>query len=319
MADYTYEFIKENDRLPVRFGLVQTGPCAFTAHWHKYLEILCLLSGKMSAVIQAEQYELAVGDIIVINSGDIHMTQTWGDKTEYVLLQISEEQLSVFLPDFHLLRFETRISESSGADGKSEGAGEGTNGDDVGKQEEKSERGKEQKATGTPLGILKEMLDVHDKQEDGFPLRFMAKLYELLYQLYREHAQWQTPGIHSSEQRNFARMTQTIDWVQNHYREPIKLEEAADHLGFSREYFCRMFKKYTGQTFLEYVNGVRVMKLYEEMKDSDESITILMEKHGITNYKVFLHTFRKLYGDTPQKVRKRERVDRLEDALLARR
>lgn len=295
MADFTYEFIKENDRLPVRFGLAQTGPCTFAAHWHKYLEILCLLSGKMSAVIQAEHYELTVGDIIVINSGDIHMTQTWGEKTEYVLLQISEEQLNGFFPDFHLLRFETRISGASGADGKIEDA-----------------------STGTPLEVLKEMLDIHEKQEDGFSLRFMAKLYELLYQLYHEHAQWQTPGIHSSEQRNFTRMTQTIDWVQNHYRESIKLEEAAAHLGFSREYFCRMFKKYTGQTFLEYVNGVRAMKLYEEMKDSDESITILMEKHGITNYKVFLHTFRKLYGDTPQKVRKRERVDRLEDALLER-
>lgn len=317
MSDYTYEFIKENDRLPVRFGLAQTAPCTFAAHWHKYLEILCLLSGKMSAVIQAEHYELAVGDIIVINSGDIHMTQTWGEKTEYVLLQISEEQLSVFLPNFHLLRFQTRISEVSRIELKDERVGAGAGGY-MGELEEKSKGEKEQNAAGTPLGILKEMLGIYERQKDGYPLQFMAKLYELLYQLYHEHAQWQTLGIQSSEQRNFARMTQIIDWVQSHYRESIKLEAAAAHLGFSREYFCRMFKKYTGQTFLEYVNGVRAMKLYEEMKDSDESLTILMEKHGITNYKVFLHTFRKLYGDTPQKVRNRERVDRLEDALLER-
>ena len=29
-----------------------------------------------------------------------------------------------------------------------------------------------------------------------------------------------------------------------------------------------------------------------------------MEKNGITNYKVFMRTFKRLYGDTPQRVRK---------------
>ena len=76
-----------------------------------------------------------------------------------------------------------------------------------------------------------------------------------------------------------------------------------ESLALSKEYFCRLFKKYTGQTFLEYLNDVRTMHLYEDLQNSDETITVLMEKNGLSNYKIFMRTFKKLYGSTPQKMR----------------
>ena len=94
-----------------------------------------------------------------------------------------------------------------------------------------------------------------------------------------------------------------MDWVGEHYREPLTLDEAAGNLGLSREYFCRIFKKYTGQTFLEYLNGIRVMRFHDELIYSNDSITNLMAAHGISNYKIFLRTFKKIYGDTPQRMR----------------
>lgn len=98
-------------------------------------------------------------------------------------------------------------------------------------------------------------------------------------------------------------MTHVMNWVKVHYPEPLSLETAADSLALSKEYFCRLFKKYTGQTFLEYLNDVRTMHLYEDLQNSDETITVLMEKNGLSNYKIFMRTFKKLYGSTPQKMR----------------
>ncbi|MCQ4833424.1 helix-turn-helix domain-containing protein, partial [Hungatella sp. SL.1.14] len=71
---------------------------------------------------------------------------------------------------------------------------------------------------------------------------------------------------------------------------------------------CRLFKKYTGQTFLAYVNSVRTMNFYEDLLKSDESITQLMVQNGLTNYKVFMRIFKEMYGTTPQKIRKSMRV-----------
>lgn len=294
MSSYMYELIKENDRLPVRFEVPSTTPYTFPAHWHKYIEILYILTGKMVAIVQGDAYHLSVGDILIVNSEDIHMTKTYGDKTEYILLQIPAVQLQAYFPDFRLLRFQTMIPGPAHPGIVPPGT--------VHPESAHPEPG--QATAKSPGHILMEMLDIFQEKADGYPLIFSAKLYELLYCLYRGYSRWCVSGTQASENRNFSRIAEMIDWIYEHYREPLSLDEAAAHAGFSREYFCRIFKKCTGQTFLEYVNGVRAMKLYEEMGNSEESITSLMEKHGITNYKVFLQTFRKLYGDTPRGLRK---------------
>ena len=280
MVSYKYETVKENDMLPAHFEIISSPPATISAHWHKYLEILCLLSGEMAAVIQAQTYTLSAGDVLIINSEDIHMTQTFGGKTEYILLQVSAARLYPFFPNFHLLRFDTYIPcTGHGADFSNPGH--------------------------NPGQFLRQLQEIYSEKADGYPLLFSARLHELLYCLYRDYSKWLTPSAHSSIHRNFSGITQTLDWIHAHYNEPLQLGEAAAHLGFSREYFCRIFKEYTGQTFLEYVNGVRAAKLYEDLCRTNENITSLMAKHGITNYKVFLHTFRKLYGDTPQGLRKK--------------
>lgn len=281
MLAYTYEIIRENDRLPAHFSIAHTAPSTIPAHWHDYLEIVYIMSGKMTAVIQAKTYELSSGDILITNSGDIHMTQVWEEINDYVLLQISAKQLRTFFPDFHLLRFDTWIP-CTGSDLSAQDA----------------------------AYYIEEMREIFEKKEDGYPLLFSARLHELLFCLYRNHSHWSTAGLPVSSDRNFPRIIQCIDWIHSHYTDTLSLDQAAMHLNLSREYFCRIFKKYTGQTFLEYVNAVRAEKLYEDLLVSDASITELMEKHGINNYRVFLAAFRKLYGDTPQRIRSREKLER---------
>lgn len=283
MSAYTYEIIKENDLLPAFFRSVECTSHTIPAHWHQYVEIIYLTSGKMTAVIQAETYELSAGDILIINSEDIHMTQTHGKITTYFLLQISAAQLKNFFPDFALLRFDTQIPSTKSRLSPKTTSSSNSSLYDVGTS-------------------MMEMNTIFQQKEDGYPLLFSARLHELLYYLYRNHSTWLPTR---KQDRNFTQILEILEWIQLHYKETLNLTEAATQLGFSREYFCRLFKKYTGQTFLEYVNNIRAMKLYEDLKTSDDSITFLMEKHGITNYKVFLHTFQKLYGCTPQKIRKK--------------
>ena len=68
MSAYTYEMVRENSRLPVHFAYIQGSAHTILAHWHEYLEILLIVSGGMTAVIQAETYQLSAGDILIINS-----------------------------------------------------------------------------------------------------------------------------------------------------------------------------------------------------------------------------------------------------------
>lgn len=269
MESCFYETIHETDLLHVRFELQDAPAFVFPAHWHEYVEILYLIRGQFSAIVQATEYQLNEGDLIIINSGDLHMTRS--NTCTYLLLQISASQMRQYLPDFDTMRFDTIIPCS------------------------------EQPA---PLrALLSEMNEIRQNPSDSYQLLFTSRLYEFLYHLCRSYSHQIPSASLTGSQRDLQRVTHVMNWVKVHYPEPLSLETAADSLALSKEYFCRLFKKYTGQTFLEYLNDVRTMHLYEDLQNSDETITVLMEKNGLSNYKIYMRTFKKLYGSTPQKMR----------------
>ena len=272
MESCFYESIQETRLLHVRFDKVLSPASVFPAHWHEYVEILFLKEGSLNGIVQASEYQLHPGDLMVINSKDLHMTRTNG--CSYLLLQISASQLRSYLPDFDFLRFDTCIPKGS---------------------------------VSEPLcNLLSQMEQIKEEQFPQYQLLFTSKLYEFLYVLCTRCSTRLTPQKPVKIGRDLQRVTQIMEWIRLHYREPLTLEAAADSLALSKEYFCRLFKKYTGQTFLEYLNDVRTMHLYEDLLHSDKTITDLMEKHGLSNYKIFMRTFKKLYGSTPQNIRKQQ-------------
>ena len=248
-------------------------------HWHEYLEFLYLLNGHMSAVINATTYELDPGELLIINSEDLHMTRMYFDKnmdkTEcpYLLIQFSAARLREIFPDLDLLHFQTCI-----------------------RQEELH-----QIAGMTEL--LKKMQTLFEEHPDGYQLLLTSYFYEFLYILYQNFSVWNVERSRPASSRDLERITEIVSWTREHFKNPLTLNDAASHLALSREYFCRIFKKYTGQTYLEYLSSVRTMNFYNQLLTSDLSIPVLMEQNGITNYRTFLRTFRALYGTTPQKLR----------------
>ncbi len=53
MESCFYETIHETDLLHVRFELQDAPAFVFPAHWHEYVEILYLIRGQFSAIVQA--------------------------------------------------------------------------------------------------------------------------------------------------------------------------------------------------------------------------------------------------------------------------
>ena len=96
MESRYYETIQETGHLQARFEPVISPARVFPAHWHEYVEILYIREGSLSAIVQASEYDLSAGDLMIINSGDLHMTRTSG--SHYLILQISARQLRAYLP-----------------------------------------------------------------------------------------------------------------------------------------------------------------------------------------------------------------------------
>ena len=285
-----HELVEETDHLPVYISTPGRAGCSqgckhrsdgmtVSAHWHEYVEFIWLRQGHLTAVVQADTYELESGDVLIVNSGELHMTRIDQPSSTcpYVLIQLSAQCLAEYFPGKEGIRFLPFLSRQTIA------------------------------ADPVLRNALTEMQRLFEENQDGYQLLFRARFFEFLHALYKSHSTMAFKREENANTRDLNRVMDTVAWVQASYRLPLKLEDAAGRLGISKEYFCRIFKKYTGQTFLDYLCMIRTTCFYEQLRSSEDSIPELMERNGLTNYKTFLRTFRCLYGASPQKLRQSAR------------
>ena len=146
------------------------------------------------------------------------------------------------------------------------------------------------------------------KKDKGYNLEFLSHLYEFLHRLFCEYMILKSSFTLLKEEgkkqkENFYRIAKIISYVEEKYRNQITMNEVANLVSVSPEYLCRFFKKYTGQSFFEYLMTYRISKFYDDFLNTDKKIAVLLEENGINNYKVFLREFKKIYGKTPSQIR----------------
>lgn len=79
-------------------------------------------------------------------------------------------------------------------------------------------------------------------------------------------------------------------------------------LHLNKDYFCRLFKKATGTSVIEYLNFARVCKA-EELLKSDMNITDIAYTVGFSSLSYFNRSFNKYKGYSPTCYRKFHNAD----------
>lgn len=289
MMNAEYENVLDDHPGKLHFTFVNTWDQLLSAHWHEHLEIVYVTGGAITASINDVSYELKKGDIFLVNSNDIHYTYTHED-ARYFLLQIPPVHLERVSPRWNSLKFQEFIP------------GESEDG-------EKNRNMVRACLNSQMAEIFHEIDGLYQEKKEGYHLLVLAAVYRLLFLLYTEgiRTEEEASGSHGAL-RDLERMKLCMEYVQAHYGETISLADAAGLLSITPEHFCRLFRKYTGQTFLAYVNQIRMEHFYNDLLETDENITFLLDKNGITNYKGFLLKFKDRYGQSPKAVRRKNRA-----------
>lgn len=87
--------------------------------------------------------------------------------------------------------------------------------------------------------------------------------------------------------------------IHHHYSEKMTLEDLAGQLFIHPAYFSSIFKKETGQNFIDYVNEVRVQKAMDLLKNPDYRIKDVSILAGFHNHSYFNKVFKKVTGMKP--------------------
>lgn len=110
-----------------------------------------------------------------------------------------------------------------------------------------------------------------------------------------------------SGKRHSRVILQAVDFISKNYAGDINLEMTADYVQKSKNYFSYLFKKELGNSFVEYLNQVRVENAKKLLDTTDERTYEISEYVGYKEYKYFSSVFKKITGFSPAQYRKRQK------------
>ena len=96
---------------------------------------------------------------------------------------------------------------------------------------------------------------------------------------------------------------------ENFSDENMTLNTVACVANVSANHFSAMFSQKMGQTFIEYLTGLRMNKAKELLETTNMKISQIAKEVGFSNNSYFCRSFREFFGDTPEACRKGTEAD----------
>ncbi len=243
--------------------------------WHEQMEIKYIVSGKMEIVCNSQVHCVEEGDLIIINPYERHTNHVakGTNVTYHMLLVDLSENFTGFLFDRYFapyLRGEYRF----------------------GTVIRKSE-------------LVKKALDMFGAlcADDAVrPIKTYGLFLDLFSHLQKDKTKMNYPltvdrSENSKCQENI--VTTTLNYIFEHYAEPIKLSEVAKLCFITEEHLCRTFKAVVGKSPKNFIVEFRIGKAEVFMLHSKLSIKEVAGECGFKDSAYFCRCFKKYKGISP--------------------
>ena len=99
-------------------------------------------------------------------------------------------------------------------------------------------------------------------------------------------------------------MVRALDFIHKNYTKNITMQQVADFVGLTPNYFCSKFHKETGSSFKQYLKTLQLNHAATLLRVTDASISNICAECGIPSLANFMQSFKEYYGMTPSQYRK---------------
>ena len=262
----------QNKSLPIIFHVDLKDTKEFTLiHWHENIEILFFEQGCGEVFIDERIVPAKKGDIVVINSEEIHSTRAIDEKILYSCLIIDKnfcEQMSFSVDEQQIC---SRIED--------------------------------EKIYNKIHTIKKEL----EEKNDFYIPAVMSKVTEILTELYRKYPFKKTK---IKKSKNIEMVKSAMSYIKKNFAKNPSVEDIANHTGYSKYYFCRCFKEITGYTVNSYINSVKIENAKEMLMSRRLGVSQASEICGFSDISYFTKIFKKYTGILPSKVKAEKQEDK---------
>ena len=280
-----HELIIPNEGVPFKLFEFEgkNGSYAREKHWHTSIEIFAVLEGHLTFFLNDEEYPLEAGELIIINSNEIHSVQA-PDKNTTVVLQIPLKQFEDYFTAQRFIRFRSA-----------------------------ARLGREPKGTipdNRKLAFfVAELYRAYSRKGEGSEFRTMALYYNILFLLVRDYRESEAKPHEIQDSRRLDALSKITTYMREHYREELKLSEVATLFGYSEAYLSRMFKRNAKVNFKSYLQDIRMAFAYRDLQNTDHTISQIALDNGFASSRAFAREFQKRYGALPSDMERKAKKE----------
>lgn len=265
---YNEKILFKNPNRPAKviIGHKQSKKVLSDMHFHPELEFLYVDSGTLKCRVENNRSIIAhQGDIVFINSNTPHNSEFLEDNSCHTVIQFRNP--TIFKNALKYLSILFRQSPISAY------------------VFTKDDPDYEELLTSIS-GIIKES----QSKEVAYDYYITANIYMIIALLHRKN--FLTVEENLVNFKIIEKILPTLEYIDEHYSEKLSLDFFASQLHMNKDYFCRLFKKATGATVMDYINFVRVCKA-EELLRTDWSVSDVSYTVGFSSLSYFNRIFKK--------------------------
>lgn len=270
---YPYESAVIKEEVPV-FALM-TSVKYVAMHWHDRIELLLVLKGKIHVYVGREEYVLEEKDLLLINSNEVHGVES-DQENKLLLIQIPIRFIKRFYSNIENESFHCQSFHSI-----------------------------DQQSYNKIRSLIAELMLVVKRKEDNYEIKVHSLLLDVVYQLVT-HFKVEKKNIIINTEKDIERMNRLTNYIQQHYMNPITLQELADTEELTAPYLSRYFQHHMGQSFIKYINGIRLEHAVRFLLETDQPIIQIALECGFPNLNSFHKLFKDTFHTTPHQYRKKQ-------------
>ena len=110
---------------------------------------------------------------------------------------------------------------------------------------------------------------------------------------------------------NLTSMHRAVQFIEQHLREPITVQNIADTVDYSLYHFCRTFNSVIGHSPYDYIIRRRLSESARELLSSERKIVDIALDYQFNNPETYSRAFRRMFGLPPNQARKNQTLTRL--------
>ena len=249
-------------------------------HWHDELEIIYVKSGFLTVSISGENYIGTPGDAFVVSPGNLHLMGAQTGTVDYYtflfpLKYISfrtddmlDEKLLEPLNSGHLMIC-PRVKD-------------------------------------TAKELCEQLIEIYEAKKDESESKITTQVRTKIILLQFILEMWKKGFVieNDTSGRNTVEK-EMVSYIQQNFTGKISLREFGEQFHLSEKYISRYFKEHFHITLSQYVTYLRLEHAKQLLQDTDIPVTDVAMQSGYQNVSYFIRIFKKTYGVSPLKYRKK--------------